>query len=364
MEEFRKCQLSLEENHKITDSTLRAPDLLKKIRHHNEGKYDFKKIPLLKGTRNKNLKGRPHAIAEVSPRKRKADEDYAVSHEPLHQISAIQEIDVDLVPSLNIEECYLNGIKEQGGLFSIDNIFHSFILMDFSEETKTVKNNKFVFLKRKVNNFEDVGCWVYSCSCEPARAELIACLDNNLDVSFDDFVLRHPWCHHIQVVKTILEEFDAVNGIFPSTFERLKTNPFRPASGWTPRKGLNEDLDSFLNITQYHIETDQRPRPKHTNIPSAQRKALLNLKNNSEIVIKPADKGGAIVVQSWDDYILEANRQLNNLDHYLELQSDLTPSIIKEINGFLSKVRNQHQHQAPYRGILHCFLKTPQNLLV
>ncbi|XP_069135520.1 uncharacterized protein [Argopecten irradians] len=58
--------------------------------------------------------------------------------------------------------------------------------MDFSEETKTVKNNQFVFLKRKVNNFEDVGCWVYSCSCEPARAKLIACLDNNLDVSFDD----------------------------------------------------------------------------------------------------------------------------------------------------------------------------------
>ena len=41
---------------------------------------------------------------------------------------------------------------------------------------------------------------------------------------------------------------------------------------------------------------------------------------NNNIVIKPADKGGSIVRMNTTDYIAEADRQLNNPDHYEELQ--------------------------------------------
>ena len=43
---------------------------------------------------------------------------------------------------------------------------------------------------------------------------------------------------------------------------------------------------------------------------------------NNDIVIKPADKGGSIVIMNTKDYTAEAERQLNNPDHYEKLQED------------------------------------------
>lgn len=58
-----------------------------------------------------------------------------------------------------------------------------------------------------------------------------------------------------------------------------------------------------------------------------------------DIIIKPADKDGAIVIMNRDDYILEANRQLNNPGNYTELTTDITPNIVKTINEFLQEVQ-------------------------
>ena len=38
--------------------------------------------------------------------------------------------------------------------------------------------------------------------------------------------------------------------------------------------------------------------------------------DNDEIVIKPADKGGAIVIQDKDKFIAECQRKLDNKEHY------------------------------------------------
>ena len=43
------------------------------------------------------------------------------------------------------------------------------------------------------------------------------------------------------------------------------------------------------------------------------------LKQNENIIIKPADKGGAVVVWSRSLYIKEALRQLNSTRHYARL---------------------------------------------
>ena len=41
-----------------------------------------------------------------------------------------------------------------------------------------------------------------------------------------------------------------------------------------------------------------------------------SLKKNEEIVVRPADKGGAIVIQNKEDCIQEGLRQLSNRNHY------------------------------------------------
>lgn len=58
------------------------------------------------------------------------------------------------------------------------------------------------------------------------------------------------------------------------------------------------------------------------NISTSKRQALTGLKNRKDIVIRKADKGGAIVELNDSDYIIEALRQLNNSSTYSLLRSD------------------------------------------
>ena len=60
-------------------------------------------------------------------------------------------------------------------------------------------------------------------------------------------------------------------------------------------------------------------RPRF-NTTKNERKTMKSLKNNQNIIIKPADKGGAIVIQNKEDYIKEGERQLANKEHYIELE--------------------------------------------
>ena len=48
------------------------------------------------------------------------------------------------------------------------------------------------------------------------------------------------------------------------------------------------------------------------NLDRQDRTALKTLKQNKDIIIKPADKGAAIVVMDKTDYVGEADRQLAN----------------------------------------------------
>ena len=62
----------------------------------------------------------------------------------------------------------------------------------------------------------------------------------------------------------------------------------------------------------------------HDSLPPQQRKALRELRRRSDTVIKLVDKGSAVVVLSKDDYIQEAEWQLNNHGHYEKLNEDPT----------------------------------------
>jgi hypothetical protein len=67
----------------------------------------------------------------------------------------------------------------------------------------------------------------------------------------------------------------------------------------TPRI-FNRADTSFLKVNYGHIG----------NLSRLEKLALRSLSNDSNIVIKPADKGGAVVVMNRDLYVSEARRQL------------------------------------------------------
>ena len=64
---------------------------------------------------------------------------------------------------------------------------------------------------------------------------------------------------------------------------------------------------------------------------------MRELYNNTNIVIKPADKGGSIVIMNTTDYITEVERQLKNPDHYEKLQEDPTLKYNTHINNLINQ---------------------------
>jgi hypothetical protein len=100
---------------------------------------------------------------------------------------------------------------------------------------------------------------------------------------------------------------------------------------------MNTQLERFLNcVTQDAL--DFSPVSKLSNLTRKQQQAIKSLQNNKEIVIKPADKGGAIVIWNKTDYLAEAYRQLGRRDHYEILQSDPTVKYTKEVMGLVKTV--------------------------
>ena len=77
------------------------------------------------------------------------------------------------------------------------------------------------------------------------------------------------------------------------------------------------------NETDFIQRLTLHPPLRH-NITPNERKAIQELKKNPQLVIKPADKGGSIVIQNRSDYLKEGYNQLSNHDFYLELDRDLT----------------------------------------
>ena len=65
----------------------------------------------------------------------------------------------------------------------------------------------------------------------------------------------------------------------------------------------------------------RRPRD---NLNAGERRALKDLKQNKDIVIKQADKGAAVVVMNLHDYIREALRQLQDTNYYQKLPRSTT----------------------------------------
>ena len=67
----------------------------------------------------------------------------------------------------------------------------------------------------------------------------------------------------------------------------------------------------------------------------SERRAINSLRSDRSIIIKSADKGGAVVIMDTIKYIEEAMRQLNNTAHYEEIQENLLNKINLEINNFI-----------------------------
>nr|XP_033798820.1 DNA (cytosine-5)-methyltransferase 3-like [Geotrypetes seraphini] len=89
------------------------------------------------------------------------------------------------------------------------------------------------------------------------------------------------------------------------------------------------------------MNLERQPSYSRRNLSPDMTTALRTLANDPNIVIKSADKGGGIVVQDTDAYVIEARRQLSDRQYYTELPSDPTVTISDLIHHILLQALEQ-----------------------
>ena len=109
---------------------------------------------------------------------------------------------------------------------------------------------------------------------------------------------------------------------------------------------FSKTIGTFLNLLYLGSE----------NITLPKRQALNDLAKDLNIVIKPADKGGAVVVWDRDKYIQEGIRQLSDNHFYVEIDTDLTSKHHREVVTILD---DMHSHQEIYISCYKYLTYTP-----
>ena len=121
-------------------------------------------------------------------------------------------------------------------------------------------------------------------------------------------------------------------------FEPCDNYPFakfeNKTSTWTPPDGQFSAIDHYIDRCRRSINSRNYTSPiVLSNLPQEEKQALQDLRCRTDIIIKPADKGGAVIVWSSDLYNQEAHRQLSDNRFYLHLDTDSTrddPKIVKD----------------------------------
>ena len=120
-----------------------------------------------------------------------------------------------------------------------------------------------------------------------------------------------------------------------SKFHHKKSN-FTPKASWFPV------LEKYFRSCQNQIDNlNSKPLRRH-NLTIEEQTALRHLKARTDIVIKAADKGGAVVAWDAQCYVSEGDFQLSDSNFYNKLKSNNTKVNQKTIKNFIkTSIDNQ-----------------------
>lgn len=120
------------------------------------------------------------------------------------------------------------------------------------------------------------------------------------------------------------------------TGDNTTIHPFKTKSGYKPPFTCSE-LEEYIDKTKLELSSMEIVKKK-SNISESEKAAILSLKNNSDIVIKKADKSNTIVIMNKNQYVLEAQRQLQS-KHYMQVSE---PNMLKLHDSIQNKLAEMH----------------------
>ena len=120
-----------------------------------------------------------------------------------------------------------------------------------------------------------------------------------------------------------------------NTDDSLVSNP----SKFTPKPGRDKEMDTFLyNINKQNLSKTSN---RISNINKRERKAITDLLEDKNIILKEADKGGGIVIMNKDFYQKIMEEHLNDLTTYKEIELKEVPQIEKKIEKLVDKFKEE-----------------------
>jgi len=126
---------------------------------------------------------------------------------------------------------------------------------------------------------------------------------------------------------------------------------FRNPSKWCPPGPPN--LECMITINEIGLHKCKLIAPPHHNLSMDEKTAMAELRQNTDVVIKPADKGSAVVIQNRADYIAEGLRQLSNPNFYVETDTDLTLTHNDEIGTIVNQLFEDDEISEKCKNYLH-----------
>ena len=132
--------------------------------------------------------------------------------------------------------------------------------------------------------------------------------------------------------KSILKEIRNDNRIFDP-------NPFKSKSKFNPPK-RDAAIELHLSRLEQNILNSGPIKHKYNNLTREERKALYDLRNDTSIIIKEADKVSVVVIWDKEDYLKEAEEQLSCKEMYEEV-TDHPSYLIDAVHRTLKKIRKR-----------------------
>lgn len=106
---------------------------------------------------------------------------------------------------------------------------------------------------------------------------------------------------------------------------------FRAKSNYEPTN-TPKSIEAFTRLLIDEAQKINIGYGIHSNVTRAEREAIQSLASNPNIVIRPADKGGAVVIQNYSTYRAEIMRQLGDVAIYRQLKGDPTVMFKKQVD--------------------------------
>ena len=156
----------------------------------------------------------------------------------------------------------------------------------------------------------------------------------DMDAAMNDLDKFH---RSLRLATRFLDSDDSESHLNPVDDEPFHHTKFKGPSTYNPRGP--PALECF--ILSNHVHAIQLPgfhKVHKSNLSTAEQTALTQLSKNRMIVIKPADKGGGLVIMNTCDYIHEAHRQLNDTKFYRKLSCNPTSDIETEVSNIVRKM--------------------------